>query len=162
MFGFTGTPIKAQNASASSKYQTTAQLFGGEPDEDGRPTLPLHTYTIINAIGDNNVLRFHVDYDSTMKMKNDVERKQVWGIDTEEALHDHRRISIVTNYIIKSFSEKTKQGKFNSIFAVDSVKAAILYYNEFKKQLAEPGTPNLRIATIYTSSANEAEQDEWG
>ncbi|UPS43637.1 type I restriction endonuclease subunit R [Prevotella sp. E15-22] len=162
MFGFTGTPIKAQNASASSKYQTTAQLFGGEPDEDGRPTLPLHTYTIINAIGDNNVLRFHVDYDSTMKMKNDVERKQVWGIDTEEALHDHRRISIVTNYIIKSFSEKTKQSKFNSIFAVDSVKAAILYYNEFKKQLAEPGTPNLRIATIYTYSANEAEQDEWG
>ena len=162
MFGFTGTPIKAQNASASSKYQTTAQLFGGEPDEDGRPTLPLHTYTIINAIGDNNVLRFHVDYDSTMKMKNDVERKQVWGIDTEEALHDRRRISIVTSYIINSFSEKTKQGKFNSIFAVDSVKAAILYYNEFKKQLAEPGTPNLRIATIYTYSANEAEQDEWG
>ena len=162
MFGFTGTPIKAQNASASSKYQTTAQLFGGEPDEDGRPTLPLHTYTIINAIGDNNVLRFHVDYDSTMKMKNDVERKQVWGIDTEEALHDHRRISIVTSYIINSFSEKTKQSKFNSIFAVDSVKAAILYYNEFKKQLAEPGTPNLRIATIYTYSANEAEQDEWG
>jgi len=162
MFGFTGTPIKAQNASASSKYQTTAQLFGGEPDEDGRPTLPLHTYTIINAIGDNNVLRFHVDYDSTMKMKNDVERKQVWGIDTEEALHDRRRISIVTNYIINSFSEKTKQSKFNSIFAVDSVKAAILYYNEFKKQLAEPGTPNLRIATIFTYSANEAEQDEWG
>ena len=162
MFGFTGTPIKAQNASASSKYQTTAQLFGGEPDEDGRPTMPLHTYTIINAIGDNNVLRFHVDYDSTMKMKNDVERKQVWGIDTEEALHDPRRISIVTSYIIKSFGEKTKQSKFNSIFAVDSVKAAILYYNEFKKQLAEPGTPNLRIATIYTYSANEAEEDEWG
>ena len=162
MFGFTGTPIKAQNASASSKYQTTAQLFGGEPDEDGRPTMPLHTYTIINAIGDNNVLRFHVDYDSTMKMKNDVERKQVWGIDTEEALHDPRRISIVTSYIIKSFSEKTKQSKFNSIFAVDSVKAAIMYYNEFKKQLQEPGTPNLRIATIYTYSANEAEEDEWG
>ncbi|WP_081783534.1 type I restriction endonuclease subunit R [Xylanibacter brevis] len=162
MFGFTGTPIKAQNASASSKYQTTAQLFGGEPDEDGHPTLPLHTYTIINAIGDNNVLRFHVDYDSTMKMKNDVERKQVWGINTEEALHDHRRISIVTGYIINSFSEKTKQSKFNSIFAVDSVKSAILYYNEFKKQLAEPGTPNLRIATIYTYSANEAEEDEWG
>ena len=193
MFGFTGTPIKAQNASAGSKYQTTAQLFGGEPDEDGRPTLPLHTYTIINAIGDNNVLRFHVDYDSTMKMKNDVERKQVWGIDTEEALHDPRRISIVTRYIIERFGEKTKQEDeayamnkllnvqevvksktaeeqkhvyktkgFNSIFAVDSVKAAILYYNEFKKQLAEPGTPNLRIATIYTYSANEAEEDEWG
>ena len=193
MFGFTGTPIKAQNASASSKYQTTAQLFGGEPDENGRPTMPLHTYTIINAIGDNNVLRFHVDYESTMRMKNDVERKQVWGINTEEALHDARRISIVTRYIIDHFGEKTKQEHeayamnkllnvqqvvkskkakeekqtyktrgFNSIFAVDSVKAAIMYYNEFKKQLAEPGTPNLRIATIYTYSANEEEQDEWG
>ena len=193
MFGFTGTPIKAQNASASSKYQTTAQLFGGEPDEEGRPTKPLHTYTIINAIGDNNVLRFHVDYDSTMKMKNDVDRKMVWGIDTEEALHDPRRISIVTRYIIERFGEKTKQEDeaynfnkllnvqevvkskvaeerkhtyktrgFNSIFAVDSVKAAIMYYNEFKKQLSEPGSPNLRIATIYTYSANEAEEDEWG
>ena len=194
MFGFTGTPIKAQNASASSKYQTTAQLFGGEPDEDGRPTMPLHTYTIINAIGDNNVLRFHVDYDSTMKMKSDVERKQVWGIDTEEALHDPRRISIVTRYIIESFTTKTKQDKdiytmnrllnvqdvvkkgkhvkekkqtyktqgFNSIFAVDSVKAAIMYYNEFKKQLAAEGAPNLKVATIFTYSANEEEQDEWG
>ena len=194
MFGFTGTPIFAVNANKGSKYRTTAQLFGGEPDKDGKPTKALHIYTIINAIGDGNVLRFHVDYDSTMKMKSDVERKQVWGIDTEEALHDPRRINVVTRYIIERFGEKTKQeaeayamnklvnvqevvkkGKnaneekrryktrgFNSIFAVDSVKAAILYYNEFKKQLAEPGAPDLRIATIYTYSANEAEEDEWG
>jgi len=193
MFGFTGTPIKAQNANASSRYQTTAQLFGGEPDEDGRPTKPLHTYTIINAIGDNNVLRFHVDYDSTMKMKSDVERKQVWGINTEEALHAPQRISIVTRYIIDHFGEKTKQDKeaysfkkllnvqevvksknaeeqkniyktrgFNSIFAVDSVKAAIMFYNEFKKQLMEPGMPDLKVATIYTYRPNEAEEDEWG
>ena len=193
MFGFTGTPIFAVNANKGSKYSTTAQLFGGEPDKDGQPTRALHTYTIINAIGDNNVLRFHVDYDSTMKMKSDVESKQVWGIDTEEALHNPQRISIVTRYIIDRFGEKTKQeGEafamkkllnvkevvksklteeqkqtyktrgFNSIFAVDSVKAAILYYNEFKRQLAEAGTPNLRVATIYTYSANEAEEDEWG
>ncbi len=194
MFGFTGTPIFAINANKGSKYSTTAQLFGGEPDQDGQPTKALHTYTIINAIGDNNVLRFHVDYDSTMKMKSDVERKQVWGIDTEEALHDPRRISIVTRYIIESFATKTKQDKdiytmnrllnvqdvvkkgkhvkekkqtyktqgFNSIFAVDSVKAAIMYYNEFKKQLAAEGAPNLKVATIFTYSANEEEQDEWG
>ena len=162
MFGFTGTPIFAVNANKGSKYSTTAQLFGGEPDEQGQPTKALHIYTIINAIGDNNVLRFHVDYESTMKMKSDVERKQVWGIDTEEALHNAKRISIVTNYIINSFGEKTKQGRFNSIFAVDSVKAAILYYNEFKKQLAETGAPNLKVATIYTYSVNEAEEDEWG
>lgn len=194
MFGFTGTPIFPKNASAGSKYKTTAQLFGGEPDDEGRPTKPLHTYTIIHAIGDNNVLRFHVDYDSTMKMKSDVERKQVWGIDTDEALHDPRRISIVTRYIIDRFDEKTRQDKeaysysklinveevvkkgrkveelkhtyktrgFNSILAVDSVKTAIMYYNEFKKQLQEPGTPNLRIATIFTYAANEEEEDEWG
>ena len=162
MFGFTGTPIFAVNANKGSKYSTTAQLFGGEPDEEGKPTKALHIYTIINAIGDKNVLRFHVDYDSTMKMKSDVERKQVWGIDTEEALHDPRRVSLVTRYIIDRFGEKTKQRKFNSIFAVDSVKAAILYYNEFKKQLAEPGAPSMNVATIYTYSANEAEEDEWG
>ena len=144
MFGFTGTPIFAVNASAGSKYATTAQLFGGEPDKNGKPTKALHTYTIINAIRDKNVLRFHVDYSSTMRMKNDVDRKQVWGIDTDEALHDPRRISIVTKYIIDLFADKTKQRKFNSLFAVDSVKSAILYYNEFKKQLSQPGAPDLR------------------
>ena len=79
MFGFTGTPIFAVNTSAGSKYTTTAQLFGGEPDKDGKPTKALHTYTIINAIRDKNVLKFHVDYNRTMRMKDDVERKQVWG-----------------------------------------------------------------------------------
>ena len=162
MFGFTGTPIFAVNASAGSKYATTAQLFGGEPDKNGKPTKALHTYTIINAIRDKNVLRFHVDYSSTMRMKNDVDRKQVWGIDTDEALHDPRRISIVTKYIIDLFADKTKQRKFNSLFAVDSVKSAILYYNEFKKQLLQPGAPDLRVATIYTFNANEEETDEWG
>ncbi len=184
MFGFTGTPIFAVNAGAGSKYSTTDQLFGTQ----------LHTYTIINAIRDKNVLPFHVDYNSTMRMKDDVESKQVWGIDTDEALHDPRRISIVTRYIINRFAEKTKQGAdaytmsklmnvsevvkkgqkakevkktvktrgFNSLFAVDSVKSAILYYNEFKRQLAEPGAPQLRVATIYTFNANEVEVDEWG
>ena len=192
MFGFTGTPIFAINTSASSKYTTTAQLFGGEPDKEGKPVKALHTYTIINAIRDKNVLKFHVDYNRTMRMKSDVERKQVWGIDTEEALHNPQRISIITRYIIDHFAEKTKQSAdaytmsklvnveevikkgrkvdeekqkiktrgFNSIFAVDSVDAAILYYNEFKKQLGV--NPALRVATIFTFKANEAEVDEWG
>ena len=192
MFGFTGTPIFAVNTSAGSKYTTTAQLFGGEPDDNGKPTKALHTYTIIDAIRDKNVLKFHVDYNRTMRMKSDVESKQVWGIDKEEALHSQKRIEIVTRYIIEHFAEKTKQGAeaygmnklvnveevikkgrkadeqkqriktrgFNSIFAVDSVEAAILYYNEFKKQLGE--NPSLRVATIFTFAANEAEVDEWG
>ena len=189
MFGFTGTPIFAVNAHKGSKYSTTAQLFGGEPDDQGKPTRPLHTYTIINAIRDKNVLRFHVDYESTMKMKSDVE-----GIDKDEALHHPQRICIITRYIIDHFAEKTKQGAeaygmskllnveevikkgrkaeeqkakiktrgFNSILAVDAVPTAIQYYNEFKKQLAEPGTPDLKVATIFTYAANEAEDDEWG
>ena len=160
MFGFTGTPIFAVNTSAGSKYQTTAQLFGGELDKDGKPTKALHTYTIINAIRDKNVLPFHVDYSSTMKMKSDVDTKQVWGIDTDEALHDPRRISIVTRYILEHFRDKTS-GKFNSIFAVDSVKTAIQYYNEFKRQQADATAP-LKVATIFTYNANEAETDEWG
>ena len=192
MFGFTGTPIVAANASAGSRYMTTAQLFGGEPDKNGKPTKALHTYTIIHAIRDKNVLKFHMDYNRTMRMKNDVESKQVWGIDTEEALHAEERIAIVTRYIIEHFGEKTKQtadayamnklmnveevikkGRkadeekqrvttrgFNSIFAVDSVKAAELYYNEFKRQLGD--YPALRVATIYTYNANEEEVDEWG
>ena len=195
MFGFTGTPIFAINASAGSRYMTTAQLFGGEPDKNGKPTKPLHTYTIINAIRDKNVLRFHVDYSSTMRMKSDVDTKQVWGIDTDEALHDPRRISIVARYILDHFAEKTKQSAdaysmqkltnvvqvirqgrkaqeekvkvktrgFNSLFAVDSVKSAVMYYRELMRQMQEPNMPQLRIATIFTYNANEAEvDDEWG
>ena len=192
MFGFTGTPIFAANAHTGGKYHTTAQLFGGEPDKDGKPTRPLHTYTIINAIRDNNVLRFHVDYQSTMKMKSEVDSKQVWGIDTEEALHNPKRISIVTDYILNHFNDKTKQMAdaygmsrltnvsevvkaknaeeqkvriktrgFNSIFAVDNVKTAIMYYDEFKKQLKEQGNEDFKVATIFTYSANE-EEDETG
>ena len=162
MFGFTGTPIFAINASAGSKYMTTAQLFGGEPDDNGKPTKPLHTYTIINAIRDKNVLRFHVDYSRTMRMKSHVDTKQVWGIDTDEALHDPQRISIVSRYILDHFEEKTHR-RFNSLFAVDSVKSAIMYYNELKRQMQEAGTPQLKIATIFTYNANEAESDdEWG
>ena len=131
------------------------------PDKDGKPTKALHTYTIINAIRDKNVLRFHVDYSSTMRMKNDVDRKKVWGIDTDEAMHDPRRIRIIVKYIIEHFSEKTFH-KFNSILAVDSVKSAILYYNEFKRQLAKTDGPQLKVATIYTFNANEEEVDEWG
>ena len=160
IFGFTGTPIFAVNATAGSRYMTTAQLFGGEPDDQGQPTRALHTYTIINAIRDQNVLPFHVDYSSTMKMKSDVDSKQVWGIDTDEALHDARRITIVTAYILDHFREKTF-GRFNSIFAVDSVKTAIAYYKEFSRQQADRAV-KLRVATIFTYNANEAAGDEWG
>ncbi len=98
IFGFTGTPIFTKNA--GSTLTTTEQAFGDK----------LHTYTIINAINDKNVLRFRVDYERTMRMKDNVDSKDVWGIDTEEALHSPKRISVITRYILDHFAQKTKQG----------------------------------------------------
>ena len=194
IFGFTGTPIFARNAGAGkfTNLRTTAQAFGGEPDENGKPTRPLHTYTIIDAIRDKNVLKFKVDYIRTVKAKNDIEDKQVWGIDTDEALHSPQRIANNVKYILENFDKKTKQaqryshrvianveevaknnkaeekkqkrqlGGFNSIFCVDTIPTAIQYYKEFQKQqegISE--AQKLRIATIFTFAANEAE-DETG
>ena len=112
MFGFTGTPIFPQNAGSqgSPDMRTTAQVFGGELDKNGNYTAPLHSYTIINAIRDKNVLKFKVDYERTMRMRSETDSKQVWGIDKEEALHAPERIRIIVQYILDRFDEKTKQG----------------------------------------------------
>jgi len=194
IFGFTGTPIFAKNAGAGKfiNLRTTAQAFGGEPDEEGKPTRPLHTYTIIDAIRDKNVLQFKVDYIQTVKAKNHIDDKKVWGIQTDEALASPLRITNNVAYILEHYAQKTKQqhrysysvisnvidvaknnkeqekkqknmlGGFNSIFCVDSIPTAIKYYKEFKKQQENiPEAERLRIATIFTYSANEAE-DETG
>ena len=166
IFGFTGTPIFAKNAGAGkfANLRTTAQAFGGEPDEDGRPTKPLHTYTIIDAIRDKNVLQFKVDYIQTVKAKDDIEDKEVWGIETDSVLQSPKRIANNVAYILEHFEQKTKQqsrygysvinnvkevaknnktqeektkkqlGGFNSILCTDSIPSAIAYYKEFKKQ----------------------------
>ena len=190
IFGFTGTPIFAKNAGNGkfAELRTTAQAFGGEPDEQGNLTRPLHTYTIIDAIRDKNVLKFKVDYIRTVKAKDEIDDKKVWGIDTDEALHSPKRIANNVKYILDNFDRKTKQqqrysysvisnvvdvaksgktqeekqkiqlGGFNSIFCVDSIPTAIEYYKEFQKQQAnKPEAQRLRIATIFTYSANEAE-----
>ncbi|MBQ8673734.1 MAG: hypothetical protein IJ511_06770 [Bacteroides sp.] len=173
-----------------ANLRTTAQAFGGEPDEQGKPTRPLHTYTIIDAIRDKNVLQFKVDYIQTVKMKDDVGAKQVWGTDTDEALASPQRITNNVAYILEHYGQKTKQheryaysvitnvvevaknnktqeekrknqlGGFNSILCTDSIPSAIKYYKEFKKQQeAKPEGQRLRIATIFTYSANEAEDE---
>lgn len=182
IFGFTGTPIFAENAGAvrTPQFMTTEQTFGDQ----------LHTYTIVDAINDKNVLPFKVDYISTMKEK-EIPDEEVWDIDREKAMMAPKRISVVTKYILDHFDKKTYRGDktyifnqltnisdvaagknkveeikaaqrlsgFNSIFAVASVDMAKLYYEEFKKQMAEDQSKKLKIATIYSYAPNEEEQE---
>lgn len=157
MFGFTGTPIFAQNAKNNSNptFCTTKQAFGEK----------LHTYTIVDAINDGNVLPFRIDYVNTIKPKKDIEDENVNAINTEEVLSSHERIAKVVEYIISHFDQKTirnslydLRGKrlngFNSIFAVSSIPVAKKYYLEFKKQLKKT-QKDLTIATIYSFATNE-------
>lgn len=112
IFGFTGTPIFAKNATITTKNKelaTTAQVFGGELDENNQPTKPLHCYTIINAINDKNVLKFRIDYIRTMRMREGVADSDVWGIKQDEALEDPRYIGNNVAYILENFARKTKR-----------------------------------------------------
>jgi len=162
MFGFTGTPIFPKNSNGSSKtlFKTTEQTFGDK----------LHTYTIVNAINDGNVLPFRIDYINTIKEKEGIQDKKVNAIDIEKAMSDPIRIREVVSYIIEHFEQKTMRNKhyevkeqrlsgFNSIFAVSSIPVAKKYYLEFKKQL-EKKNKNLTIATIFSYSANEEENTD--
>ena len=99
IFGFTGTPIFAKNAGAGTGINTTAQAFGEK----------LHTYTIVDAINDKNVLPFRIEYISTMKEKENIEDEKVWDIDREKALAEPVRITNVASYILKHFDQKTKR-----------------------------------------------------
>ena len=162
MFGFTGTPIFPKNSNGSSKtlFKTTEQTFGDK----------LHTYTIVNAINDGNVLPFRIDYINTIKEKENIQDKKVNAIDIEKAMSDQNRIREIVSYIIEHFEQKTMRNKhyelkeqrlsgFNSIFAVSSIPVAKKYYLEFKKQLEEKNK-NLTIATIFSYSANEEENTD--
>jgi len=163
LFGFTGTPIFAMNASSSGRpdLKTTEQAFGDK----------LHTYTIVDAIADKNVLPFKVDYISTFREAEDIEDKKVSNIDREAALSAPERLENIVNYIREHFDQKTKRNSFyklkerrlagfNSIFAVSSIDVAKKYYAEFKKQLADmPSDKQLKIATIYSFGVNEEDID---
>ena len=180
IFGFTGTPIFAANASSSGNMmlRTTEQAFGEK----------LHTYTIVDAINDGNVLPFRIDFINTIKMPDYVCDKKVYSIDREKALADPQRISEIVSYVLEHFDQKTKRSSyytfsakweeadkqnpkkiiekretrrvagFNSIFAAASIPMAMRYYNEFKKQIAEKNR-DLIIATIFSFSANEEEPE---
>jgi type I restriction enzyme R subunit len=180
IFGFTGTPIFAANAGSGGNplLRTTEQAFGEK----------LHTYTIVDAINDGNVLPFRIDFINTIKTPAYINDKKVYNIDREKALADPQRISDIVSYVLEHFDQKTKRSHyytfsakweeadqnnpkkmiekretrrvagFNSIFATVSILMAIKYYNEFKKQITEKNR-NLIIATIFSFSANEEEPD---
>ena len=156
-FGFTGTPIFAEN---SLKGDTTSGTFGAQ----------LHCYVITDAIRDGKVLKFKVDYNNiTPKFKEyemEMDEEKLKKLEKKMLLHPDR-ISEITKYILKVFDTKTHRNEFydlkhrrlngfNAMFAVQSVEAAKLYYEEFQKQQESlPEEKRLKVATIYSFSANE-------
>ncbi len=163
IFGFTGTPIFAINASSGGRpdLKTTEQAFGEK----------LHTYTIVDAIADKNVLPFKVDYVSTVREAENIEDKKVSDIDREAVLSAPERLENIVRYIREHFDQKTKRNSFykikdrrmagfNSIFAVSSIDVAKKYYAEFKKQLeGEPSDKRFKVATIYSFGVNDEDAD---
>ncbi|MBT6773821.1 type I restriction endonuclease subunit R, partial [Candidatus Woesearchaeota archaeon] len=156
-----GTPIFAANSSSGGRVdlKTTEQAFGDK----------LHTYTIVDAIADKNVLPFRVDYVSTMKKEENIEDKKISSIDREAVLSGSKRLTNIVKYIREHFDQKTKRNSyyklkdrrlagFNSIFTVSSIDMAKEYYAEFKKQLKDlPSDKQLKVATIYSFGVNEEE-----
>lgn len=156
-FGFTGTPIFAEN---SLKGDTTSGTFGAQ----------LHCYVITDAIRDGKVLKFKVDYNNiTPKFKEieiETDEEKLKKLEKKMLMHSER-ITEITKYVLKVFDTKTHRNEFydlkhrrlngfNAMFAVQSVEAAKLYYEEFQKQQeALPEEKRLKVATIYSFSANE-------
>jgi len=163
LFGFTGTPIFADNAPRSSKLaiRTTEQAFGDR----------LHTYTIVDAINDKNVLPFRVDYVNTIKLPPGADDKKVTGIDTESALLAPERVRQVVEYTLAHFDQKTKRSErytlagkrlhgFNALFATASIDAAKRYYAEFKEQQRDRvPDARLKVGIIFSYAPNEAIED---
>lgn len=154
MFGFTGTPIFVENAvSKSSRKYTTTDLFHK----------PLHKYTIVDAIKDENVLKFSVEYVGKYKKKDSANEIdiEVEGIDTKELMESEIRLEKIVDYIIAQHNRKTHSREFTGMFCVSSVPALIKYYELFAKKKAE-GKHNLRVATIFSYAANEEDPDADG
>lgn len=155
-FGFTGTPIFLENALGA---ETTTSVFGRE----------LHSYVITDAIRDEKVLKFKVDYNDVRPQFKAVEtekdEKKLSAAENKQALLHSDRIREITHYILNNFRQKTHRLQvgnkgFNALFAVSSVDAAKLYYESFK-ELQKGSDKRLRVATIFSFAANE-EQDAIG
>lgn len=150
LFGFTGTPIFAENASKNELgKRTTKDLFGE----------CLHKYVITDAIRDQNVLRFGIEYIGRYKQKgNTFIDIEVEDIDRPEVWSDERRLTKITDYILAYHNQKTFNKEFSALFAVSSIEILIKYYEIFQKKKAA-GEHDLRIATIFTFGTNEDDED---
>jgi len=159
MFGFTGTPIFEDNAGANQYgKRTTKNLFSD----------CLHKYVITDAIRDENVLKFSIEYIRTFKQKDYIKDINVEAIDEAEVMNEPERLNNIVDYIIANHNRKTHSREFTSIFAVSGIPILIEYYKLFQ-QKKEAGEHNLRIATIFSYKANEEDKDasgidieEWG
>ncbi|AWV97698.1 type I restriction endonuclease subunit R [Arcticibacterium luteifluviistationis] len=150
LFGFTGTPIFVQNASKNDYgKRTTQDLFGKN----------LHKYVITDAIRDENVLRFGIEYFKVFKRKNQLGfDPQVEDIDRAEVFESEEYMESVANHIIQHHDRKTFQKNYSALFAVSSIATLIKYYDIFKRK-KEAGEHHLRIATIFTYGANEDDEN---
>lgn len=154
LFGFTGTPIFPENASASGdpRLRTTEQVFGDR----------LHSYTIRDAIADGNVLPFRVDYLSTMRHNGGGADEEVRAIDTRGALLAPQRIRKNVEYLLEHYDQKTRrgpEGNFSSMLATDSIPMARAYYQELAAQqdarMADGrARRRLNVAMIYSFAPN--------
>jgi type I restriction enzyme R subunit len=153
MFGFTGTPILEINANKSEAIaRTTKDLFGE----------CLHRYVITDAIRDENVLRFAVEYWGKLKRKDgSLIDEKVAGIDTREFFENPDRIESIVDWIITNHDRKTHSRDFTAMLAVGSVNALTQYYDFFKVK-CDAGLHDLRVATIFTFAANEDDEDANG
>lgn len=150
LFGFTGTPIFAENASKNDLgKRTTKDLFGA----------CLHKYVITDAIADQNVLKFGIEYVGKYKQKgNTFIDIEVEDIDKAEVFADEKRLDKIADYIIAYHNQKTFNKEYSALFAVNSIDILIKYYDIFKRK-KEAGEHNLRIATIFSYGANEEDED---
>ncbi len=152
MFGFTGTPIFAKNSAANVHgKRTTKDLFGE----------CLHKYVITDAIRDENVLKFSIEYIRTVKQKEGVADIEVEAIDTAEVMEADERLDAITDYIIANHNRKTHSREFAAFFCVSNIKTLIKYYDLFK-QKQEAGEHDLKIGTIFSYQANEDDSDANG
>lgn len=149
MFGFTGTPIFVENvASNQHGKRTTKDLFGE----------CLHKYVITDAIRDENVLKFSIEYVGRYKEKEGIYRDiEVEAIDTKELMENEKRLSPITDYIIANHNRKTHNRTFTAMFCVSSVEVLTKYYRLFKER-----DHDLKIATIFSFRANEEDRDADG